>query len=256
MLEYPPDILDEVNAQLEEEERAGKQYVAEAVETLRAHLPVRLVTNTTSVTHRTLADRLLAQGLLDAPENLLTPLATAHRVLAERGHTRGLLLASDSVREELAWFTEDPSGDTVLLATEGHDRRIEDLQPAFRRLLDGAHLYAMQRNRYYRRGDELATDLGPVAAFLQCASRAEPQTLGKPSPLLFDAIAEQAGCERSQLVMAGDDVEFDASESVKLGMAGVLVRTGKYREGDEARVDPVPTATLASVVEIPGWIGL
>lgn len=36
MLEYPPDILDEVNAQLEEEERAGKQYVAEAVEALRA----------------------------------------------------------------------------------------------------------------------------------------------------------------------------------------------------------------------------
>jgi HAD superfamily hydrolase (TIGR01458 family) len=227
-----------------------------AVETLRAHLPVRLVTNATSVTHRMLADRLLAQGLLDAPENLLTPLATAHRVLAERGHTRGLLLASDSVREELAWFTEDPSGDTVLLATEGHDLRIEDLQPAFRRLLDGAHLYAMQRNRYYRRGDALATDLGPVAAFLQCASRAEPQTLGKPSPLLFDAIAEQADCERSQLVMAGDDAEFDASESVKLGMAGVLVRTGKYREGDEARVDPAPTATLASVVDVPGWIGL
>jgi nucleotide-binding universal stress UspA family protein len=36
LLEYPPDILDEINAQLVEEERAGKQYLAEAEDALRS----------------------------------------------------------------------------------------------------------------------------------------------------------------------------------------------------------------------------
>lgn len=225
-----------------------------AVEELRAHWPVRLVTNTTSVTHRRLAERLIAQELLDRPEHLVTPLSAARAVLTTRGHTRGILLADESAGEDLDWFGEDAHGDTVLLATEGHHLRIEDLQPAFRRLLAGAHLYTMQRNRYFRRPDGLATDLGPVAAFLEYASGARAQTLGKPSPLLFEALARDAGVSLEQVVMVGDDVEFDASGSVALGMAGLLVRTGKYRDGDEARVEPKPTATLGSVADLPAWL--
>ena len=225
-----------------------------AVAELRSRWPVRLVTNTTSVPHAILAERLSAQGLLDVPEHLVTPLSAARRVLVERAHTRGVLLAEPSVQGELDWFSADPAGGTVLLATEGHRLRIEDLQPAFRLLLGGAHLYTMQRNRYFKRGDELTTDLGPVAAFLEYASGVEAQTLGKPSPLLFDALAHDAGVERDRVVMVGDDAEFDASESVAIGMSGVLVRTGKYRHGDESRVEPRPTATLASVAELADWL--
>jgi ribonucleotide monophosphatase NagD (HAD superfamily) len=144
----------------------------------------------------------------------------------------------------------------VLLATEGHSLTIADLQPAFRLLLDGAALYTLQQNRYFRRGDALVTDLGPVAAFLAYASGREIVNLGKPSPLLFESLARDAGCNLDEVVMVGDDAEFDASGSVAIGMSGVLVRTGKYRTGDEARFAPPPTATLDSVADLPSWLGL
>ena len=223
---------------------------------LRAALPVRLVTNTTSVPHGTLARRLIGLKLLDVAESLWTPVSVARRVLPEKGHDSGILLVEEAARGDYSWFREDPSGPAVVLATEAHGYRVADLQPAFRRLLDGAALYALQRNRYFKKGAELVTDIGPLAAFLTYASGREAMTLGKPSPLLYDAVAAQAGVSRSEIVMVGDDAEFDVAASVALGMQGVLVKTGKYRPGDEKSVQPPPTAVLESVSELPRWLGI
>ena len=229
---------------------------ASALRVVRAAFPVRLVTNTTSVPHAALARHLITLGLLDDVASLLTPATVAARVLPERGHDSGVLLVEPGARGDYGWFREDPSGPAVVLASESHDLRVGDLQPAFRRLLEGAAFYTLQRNRYFRRGDELVTDLGPLAAFFSYASGVEAETLGKPSPLLYDAIARENGVERSEIVMVGDDAEFDVSASVALGMRGVLVRTGKYREGDEARVTPAPSALLRSVADVPEWLGI
>lgn len=226
----------------------------DAVQRLRQMAPVRLVTNTTSLSHGRLTEHLRSERLLEDAEHLVTPARSARRVLPTRGHDAGLLLIEEGARADFAWFREDPEGPAVLLGTEGHTLRIRDLQPAFRRLLDGAAFYTLQRNRYFRSQEQLVTDLGPVAAFLAYASGVEPQTLGKPSPLLFDALAGELGASRSEVLMVGDDAEFDVSASVRLGMGGVLVRTGKYRKGDETRVDPAPTAVLDSVADLPRWI--
>ena len=230
--------------------------VVEAVRTIRTRVPVRLVTNTTSVPHQVLVERLTGQGLLDQPESLVTPAMVARRVLPARGHARGLLFVEPAAREDFAWFTEDPAGPAVVLATEGHDLRIADLQPAFRRLLEGGSLYALQRNRYFKKGVELVTDLGPIAAFLTYASGRVAETLGKPSPLLFDALAAESNVARDEIAMVGDDAEFDVSASVALGMAGILVRTGKYRAEDDARFTPRPTAVLDCVADLPTWLGI
>ena len=229
---------------------------AAAVERLRAALPVRLVTNTTSVSHSSLARHLIGLKLLDIPESLWTPVSVARRVLPERGHDAGILLVEEAARGDYSWFREDPTGPAVVLATEAHGHRVAELQPAFRRLLDGAALYALQQNRYFKKGGELVTDIGPMAAFLTYASGREAMTLGKPSPLLYDAIAAEVGASRAEIVMVGDDAEFDVAASVALGMQGVLVKTGKYRPGDEAGIQPPPTAVLGSVSDLPRWLGI
>ena len=226
----------------------------EAVRSLRARWPVRLVTNTTSVPFEALAAHLAGIGLLDAPSNLYTPVMTARRVLPERGHDRGVLIADPGQRADYAWFHEDPAGPAVLLATEAHDWRVGDLEPAFRRLLDGAAFYTMTRNRYYRVAGEFRIDLGGVAALLAYCAGREPETLGKPSPLLFDLIAREAGVARESIVMVGDDAEVDVAASVALGMRGVLVKTGKYLDGDEAKQPILPTGFIAGIGALKDWL--
>lgn len=229
--------------------------VVEVLQTLRRRLPVRLVSNTTSIAHRRFAAHLQQIGVLDESVHLVTPSTVAHKVLVQRGHTRGVLLVEPDAAADFEWFRSDTAGNTVLLGTEGHNLRLADLQPAFRRLLEpGAHLYTLQRNRYFRRHGELVTDLGPLAAFLSYASGREVETLGKPSAVIFDSIAGDLGVQRGDLVMVGDDAEFDVAASVNIGISGVLVRTGKYRPGDEERVSPGPAAVIDSVVALPRWL--
>ena len=227
----------------------------EAVRKIRKCIPMRLVTNTTSVPHRALAEDLIRKGFAEEPADLVTPATIARNVLPGRGHAGGLLYAESWAREDFAWFKEDPAGPAVLLATEGHDLRIADLQAAFRRLHEGAVLYTLQQNRYFRKGRELVTDLGPVAAFLAYASGREAENLGKPSALLFDSVANELLVRRKEILMVGDDAEFDVSASVALGMSGILVRTGKFRPKDATRFTPPPTAVLNSVADLPGWLG-
>jgi HAD superfamily hydrolase (TIGR01458 family) len=226
----------------------------DAVRRVAERLPVRFVTNVTSQTSAAIVEHLRREQLLEDPETLFTPATTARRVL-EGERASGVLLADGPVRADLDWFREDPDGPSVLVATEGHDLRIADLQPAFRRLLDGAALYALQRNRYFRRGDELLTDVGPLAALLAYAADVDVQVFGKPSELLFEAIAEGAGVPLDRALMVGDDAEFDVAASIELGLKGVLVRTGKYRAGDEDQVSPRPSAVLDSIADLPGWLG-
>lgn len=234
----------------------GNAYpgAVEAIKEVASCLPIRFVTNATSRSHRALFGSLVEHDFPVEPEWLYTPSYTARKVLVDRGHTSGVLLGDEASREDFSWFEEKDHGTAVVLATEAHDRTIADLQPAFRSLLKGAAFYTLQRNRFFRKGDAFWTDLGPVASFLTYASESEAETLGKPSSLLFDAIADAAGVARERILMVGDDAEFDVSAVRKLGMEAVLVRTGKYREGDEKRHSPGPTVVLESVADLPSLI--
>ncbi|MCB9882087.1 MAG: HAD hydrolase-like protein [Planctomycetes bacterium] len=219
----------------------------ETVNALRRHVPVRFATNMTSISHAEITRWLVDIGIARDGSEIYTPTRTARQVLESRGQTRGIAIGRTS---DLDWFQEDPEGTAVLLASEGHDLRIAELKPAFHALLRGATLYAMMVNRYYKKHGELVTDIGPLAAFLSYAATCETHNLGKPSPLLFDTIARDASLARDDLVMVGDDCEFDASGSVAIGVRGIAVRSGKYRPGDETRVDPKPTAVIDTLSEL------
>jgi ribonucleotide monophosphatase NagD (HAD superfamily) len=83
------------------------------------------------------------------------------------------------------------------------------------------------------------------------------ENFGKPSPLLFDALAGDLGCTPGDLALVGDDAEFDAAGALRSGCgAGVLVRTGKYRAGDEDKVEPRPTIVAADVADALAQLGV
>lgn len=55
--------------------------------------------------------------------------------------------------------------------------------------------------------------------------------------------------------MVGDDIVGDVGGAQRAGIAGVLVRTGKFRPGDlEGEIKP--DGLLDSIAELPKWWGL
>lgn len=71
---------------------------------------------------------------------------------------------------------------------------------------------------------------------------------------MFQLAAKALGLEPQQVVMVGDDVIGDVCGAKSAGCRGLLVRTGKYRAGDEGLGDVAPDGVLGSVADLPGWL--
>jgi ribonucleotide monophosphatase NagD (HAD superfamily) len=110
---------------------------------------------------------------------------------------------------------------------------------------------ALQHNRYWRRADGLALDVGAYAAALEYATGREAVTVGKPAREFFLAAMADMGLQRG--IMIGDDVEADVGGAMAAGLPGVLVRTGKYRR-DALKARVTPTAIVDSIKDVPGLL--
>jgi phospholysine phosphohistidine inorganic pyrophosphate phosphatase len=219
---------------------------------------LRLVTNTTSRSRRQVAEHLEELGFDTSIEEILTPAAMAVRHCEERGHSSVELIVNDGLREDLAPLGSAPASergggkpgtpiDAVILGDVGDRFDAQLLNHAFRLMMDGAELIALQHNRYWRRSDGMALDVGAYAAALEYATRSEAVVVGKPSPEFFAAAL--AEMELEQAVMVGDDVEADVGGAMAAGLAGVLVRTGKFRQ--DALPEVTPTAVADSIADVP-----
>jgi HAD superfamily hydrolase (TIGR01458 family) len=215
---------------------------------------VRLVTNTTSRSRREVFEHLVALGFDVALEEVLTPAAMAVRHCRERGYESVAVLVSDKLREDLAPLESlgvGEAADAVVLGDLGDGFTADVLNGAFRLLMDGAELVALQHNRYWRRADGLALDVGAYAAALEYASGREAVVVGKPAEEFF--LAAMADMELERAVMVGDDAEADVGGAMAAGLPGVLVRTGKYRE-DALMARVTPTAIVDSIKDVPSLL--
>jgi HAD superfamily hydrolase (TIGR01458 family) len=109
------------------------------------------------------------------------------------------------------------------------DFTVELLNRVFRKLLEGAELIGLQKNRYWETSGELTLDAGPFIAALEYASGREARVVGKPSAEFFSLALEDLGLKPEEVAMVGDDVEVDIGGAQKVGLKTVLVETGKYR---------------------------
>ena len=143
----------------------------------------------------------------------------------------------------------------VIVGDAGGAFSYQTLNEAFRLIEAGAAFIALARNRTFKDTDgQLSLDAGPFVAALEFASRRDALLVGKPSALFYAAALADLGTSPRETVMIGDDVEADVAGAMQAGMAGILVRTGKYKTGDEARVDPAPTATVTDLRQSVNWI--
>lgn len=207
----------------------------EALARLRdSGLALRFVTNTTRQSRAALLQELTRLGIAVAPDELLTPASAARALLLERG-LRPLLLIHPGLTPDFDGIDQhEPNA--VVVGDAGDHFSYAGLNQAFRLLHAGAPLLALGRNRYFQEADGLSLDAGPFVAALEYAAGVRAELLGKPAPALFEAALRPLHCHPAEAVMIGDDVEADVNGALAAGLRGILVRTGKYRTGDETRL--------------------
>lgn len=204
----------------------------------KTDLKVKFVTNTTKESKRVLLERLHKIGFNIKKEQVFTSL-TAARNLIDRRRLSPLLLVDDKALEEFQGVSQGHL-DSVVIGLAPAKSSYDHMNQAFRLLVDGAPLIAIHKARYYKRKDGLALGPGPFVEGLEYATGTKAEVVGKPEKGFFTSAIEDLHIGPDECVMIGDDARDDIGGAQNAGMLGILVKTGKYRDGDEKKINPEP----------------
>jgi len=227
----------------------------EALEQLRARgIGCRFVTNTTTRTASEVGEKLARLGFDAAPSEVFSAVtATVDYLHAHDAVEKGVrLLVRDSVLSEFAAFPHDRDHPGfVVVGDIGAAWSYPLMNEAFRYLIDGAELIAMHRNKFFQAEDGLRLDIGAFVSGLEYVTGEKARIIGKPSPDFFRLGLDSLGLPAGQVAMVGDDIDSDVGGGQSAGLAGVLVKTGKYRPGHAAESPVEPDLVLDSFAALP-----
>jgi HAD superfamily hydrolase (TIGR01458 family) len=233
---------------------------ADAVTRLHAAgVPLRVLTNTTALPRARFGEVLRDAGFPFADEDILSASVLAGGWLREERPDARVLLLGDAQVEDLGGIELVEAGeapDVVLVSGADESFCFEAFNRVLAALRGGAELVATHRNLFWmtRRGEKL--DAGAYLLGLEAATGLEAVVLGKPAASAFRAGLDALGLPAERVAMVGDDVENDVLAAQALGISGVLVRTGKFREDDVARASGAPDQVVDSILDLPGLLGV
>jgi HAD superfamily hydrolase (TIGR01458 family) len=239
---------------VEDEPIAGAR---EALARMRAvGLAIRFVTNTTAHSRTATLGKLQRLGFEVEDPELVTPAVLALAHCRERGHRTAALVMNDEVKSDFAEIAQAAHDvDVVIVGDLGDAFSYDVLNRAFRLVLGGAELVALQKNRFWRTSDGLSLDVGPFVAALEYATRRDAYVVGKPAHAFFRLPLAELGVDAASAVMVGDDIESDIGGALDAGLRAVLVRTGKYRIDAVAASGIEPDAVVDSIAAVPALLG-
>jgi len=178
----------------------------------------------------------------------------AARDLVEQRKLRPYYLLSPSALEDFSPSENPPSTQPDGFNPSSHDSVLIGLAPtvldyanlnkAYQILTSSSNptLLATHKALYYASSkDQLSLGPGPFVHALELAAGIKSEVIGKPTRTFYERAMESLkeqikGKEDGVIAVVGDDWRADLGGATKqCGLWRVLVKTGKYREGDETK---------------------
>uniref|UniRef100_K3WU56 Haloacid dehalogenase-like hydrolase domain-containing protein 2 n=1 Tax=Globisporangium ultimum (strain ATCC 200006 / CBS 805.95 / DAOM BR144) TaxID=431595 RepID=K3WU56_GLOUD len=233
-------VLIDLSGTLHIEDTAIPGSVAALTKLLQQRdVDVRFVTNTTKKSAKDLIQELHGIGFTAINANHVLTTGGLARALLEREKLRPLLMLHPSLLREFEGVDcENPNAVVIGLAPEHFN--YDMMNAAFRILINGGKLIALNKAQSF--ASKAGLNIGP-GAFVQALEYAA----NVPSTIIGNVAPEHA-------VMIGDDMRQDVGGAMAIGMRAALVRTGRYRPGDEHSTDVVPSYVGADFADAVEWI--
>ncbi len=246
---------------------------AEALRVLAEHQIARTyLTNTTTRTRCQIAGLLTDAGMdVTADEVITAAVLTAEYVRDRYPGARCFLVNNGQIGEdmpgvEVVYSSEvrdrvPETPDVILLGGAGPEYDHVTLSRVYDWMAQGVPVVAMHRSTSWDTTEGLRIDTGMYLIGMEETSGRKATAVGKPAPEGFLASASRLGVDPEEMYMVGDDLNNDVLAAQVVGMTGVLVRTGKFRQdtldrwaADEFAMQP--NHVVDSVADLPALLGL
>ena len=229
----------------------------EAIEKLRASHTCRFVTNTSTLSLRSLQQKINTLGFaIPANEIISAPQATLLYLQGQQNPVCRLLLAED-VKQDFEALTQfETAANYIVIGDIGDTWSYKLLNQVFNDLMQGAKLIAIHKNKFWQTEHGLQMDIGGFVEALEYASGVKAMIIGKPSADFFQIALDDMGLKAYEVAMIGDDIDVDVGGSQQIGLTGVLVKTGKYRQNYAEASQVKPDLLIDSIADLPKLLGL
>ncbi|PKL60127.1 MAG: TIGR01458 family HAD-type hydrolase [Methanomicrobiales archaeon HGW-Methanomicrobiales-4] len=235
----------------------GQEPIFGAANTIRFfqdnNIPYRFLSNGTRKAREAVCKKLRHLNVPIFEEQIFTPAIAAVRYLKEQGFEACTLLATDDLREDFI------SGDislrddapVIVIGDAADHFTYLTMNSAFRQIMNGARLIALEKDQYWRDTDGLSLGAGAFIAGLEYASGVSPVLMGKPSPDFFRMALQSIGAKPASTLMVGDDIMTDTLGAMSSGLIGALVMTGKYSQETLKAAIKRPDIIIPSIASVP-----
>ena len=226
-----------------------------AIETVnylrREKYQLRFLTNTTAKTPKMLHEQLQTLGFDIREDEIFNATYACLQYLRSQPGASCHFMVDDAVK---AFFKEipvdDETPDFVVVGDYGEGFDFNALNHAFRLLMNGAELIALQKNLYWFSSEGMFLDCGAFVTLLEAAAGTTAKVMGKPSETFFKIALESLQRSPSEVIVVGDDITSDIVGAENMKMRSILVRTGKFKPNQLENPVAKPTWVLESVSEL------
>ena len=212
---------------------------------------LRFLTNTTAKTPKMLHEQMQALGFDIYEDEIFNATYACLQYLRAQPEISCHFMVDDAVK---AFFKEipvdDDAPDFVVVGDYGERFDFRALNHAFRLLMNGAELIALQKGLYWFSSEGMFLDCGAFVTLLEAAADKTAEVMGKPSETFFKLALESLQLSPSEVIVVGDDITSDIVGAQTMEMQSILVKTGKFKSDQLEAPVAEPTWVLKDVSEL------
>jgi HAD superfamily hydrolase (TIGR01458 family) len=172
----------------------------------------------------------------------------------KKNYKKVQVYCSENLVHHFDEMIDEKNPEAIIVGDIGERWNYRIVNDILKKVLAGAELVAMHKNKYWNPKGELLIDAGAFITGIEFASSKEAIVIGKPSPHYFSAALEKIKSESSErFIMIGDDIESDIIAAQNIGGTAILIYTGKtkYPLDESYRFTPdYETHSLNEVINI------
>jgi HAD superfamily hydrolase (TIGR01458 family) len=216
-------------------------------------IPYCLITNTVSKTVEQIEENLKNIGLNVLQGHILNPMTVLDYFIKENGIKSYYFVGPEYLKnliKESVVFERIP--DIIIFCDfENIDFNYSILNKIFQYIRGGSRIITTSYSDYYISKNEYKMDTGIFVKMYETLTNEKAEIMGKPSPMIYKMALNILKVKSTNVITIGDDVLTDIEGGKKLGMETILVKTGKYKEGDEEKYKPNKIIqNLAEIIKI------
>ncbi|QEN04757.1 hypothetical protein EW093_08580 [Thiospirochaeta perfilievii] len=178
-------------------------------------------------------------GLSISPEKIYSPIDSINQYIIKNNISNVMVVGSDDeICQIQANHTLVNPELIILLDFEKNNFGYNDLQVIINNLNNENRIISASGSPYYLKNGRKIIDTGAFVSLLESITDQKIEILGKPSSQYFQNAQRIFNENLKSITVIGDDWKTDIMGAKNVGYNSILMRSGKYKLGDEKLCNP------------------